>query len=158
MTYTAQPGKSQFGFPQGHTNAAGTWERNGSDMFSCKIPIDYTLADATVLYTVPIRARLIAAYWEITADWTGGSSSAIGLSSSKAPHNTKGDIHGGASGDVAATLVASAGVVRGTQGLSVTATPFVVVLEAADTIKFDRITSAFTAGTGYVHLEWRVVG
>lgn len=158
MAYQAQPSKSSLGFPQGHINAAGVWERNGGETFACKIPIDFSIADAAVLFTLPIRARLVAAFWEITADWTGGSSSAIGLSSSKAPHNTKGDIHGGAAGDVAATLVASAGVVRGTQGLSITATPFVVVLEAADTIKFDRITSAFTAGTGYVHLEWRVVG
>lgn len=158
MAYQAQPSKSLLGHPQGHTNAAGVWERNGGETYACKIPIDYTLADAAVLFTVPLRSRLIAAFWEITADWTGGSSSAIGLSASRAPHTAKGDIHGGAAGDLAATLVAASGVVRGTQGLSVTATPFVVVLEAADTIKFDRITSAYTAGTGYVHLEWRVVG
>jgi hypothetical protein len=27
-----------------------------------------------------------------------------------------------------------------------------LVLVAADTLKFDRITSAFTAGTGFVHV------
>ena len=87
-------------------------------------------------------------YWEITADWTGGSSSAIGISG-PSPHNTKGDLLGGGSGDVAATLVASAGVALGTIGADTAAG---VMLKAADTVKFDRITSAFTAGTGFVHV------
>jgi hypothetical protein len=159
MPYIAQPSKSPLGFPQGHTNAAGVWERNGGETFALKLPIDYTLADAAVLYTVPagLRVRVVSVFWEVTTGFSGGSSSAIGLSSSQSPHDAKGDIHGGSAGDVTAIL-GSTGVVRGTQGLSFTATPFVVVLDGGATIKYDRVTSVYTAGVGSVHLELRVVG
>jgi hypothetical protein len=157
MAYNAQPSKSQYGHPQIHTNAAGNSEYNGGETYAVKIPIDYTIADTTVLFTMPVRSRLVAAFWEVTTGFTGGSSSTIGLSSSRSPHDAKGDVHGGSAGDATAVL-GTAGVVRGTQGLSVTATPFVVVLEKDDTIKFDRVTSAYTAGAGYVHLEFIVAG
>jgi hypothetical protein len=132
---------------------SGRWLRMDKRVIA-KIAIDYSIADATVLFTVPAGLRLLLreAFWEITADFGGGSSSAIGLSSSAAPHTTKGDILGGGSGDVAATLAAANGVTQGTIGVSYSAAPKKVMLTAADTIKFDRITSAFTSGTGYVHL------
>lgn len=160
MTYTAQPSKSQYGHPQGHTNSAGAYERNGGDQFAAKIPIDFSLADAAVLYTLPsdMRARLLSVFWEVTTSFTGGSSAAIGVSSSQTAFTTKGQIHGGSSGDVLATLVAGVQPFRGTQGTAFTAAPFLVILDGGATLRFDRITSAFTAGAGFLHCEFRVVG
>ena len=119
------------------------------------LPITYATADATVLLTIPTGCvlRVHEFAWKITADFTGGSSSAIGVSSSNHTGNTtKGDLLGGASGDVLATLVATSGeFAMGTIG-----TTFATVAnrrplwKPTDTIRFDRITSAFTAGSGYV--------
>lgn len=150
--------KSAYGFPQGKQDAAGNWVRNGGEQRYLRLAISYATADGAVLYTVPTATKLMISgcMWEVTTAWTGGSSSAIGISSSEAPHDTAGDIHGGASGDVLATL--TVGFKRGTQGASFTAAPNCVVLSAGSTIKFNRITSAFTAGAGYIHLPATVVG
>lgn len=114
------------------------------------LPVDYTKADAAVLYTVPTGIRLLVGrpFWEVTTPFTGGTSSAIGLSSSNAAYNTKGDLLGGASGDVAAGLGAG---FQGTIGAKV-ASQGLVVLVAGNTIRFDRITSVFTAGVGLAHV------
>lgn len=117
-----------------------------------KLPFTFATADAAVLYTVPTGMILLLThvFWEITADLTGGASSAIGVSSSAAPHTTKGDLLGGAAGDVAAALTAAIGFTQGTIGVSFSAAPKLVVLPASATIRFDAITSAFTAGAGNV--------
>jgi hypothetical protein len=127
--------------------SAGRWLRCCGAV-DLKLAIGYGTADAAVLLTMPTGARMIVrrCYWEVTTDFTGGSSSAIGLSG-PSPHNTKGDLLGGSGGDVAATLVA--GVALGTIGADTAAG---VLLKAADTVKFDRVTSAFTAGAGYAHV------
>ena len=109
-----------------------------------------SLTDAAILATLPAGARLkvMGAYWEITTGFTGGSSSAIGISSSNSTgHTTKGDIHGGSGGDVAATL--ADGYPAGTIGADVAAG---LMMVAADTLRFDRVTSAFTAGVGAAHI------
>lgn len=113
--------------------------------------IGFGTADAAVLGTMPTGSALlvIRGYWEISADWTGGSSSAIGLSSSQTGLTTKGDLLGGASGDVAAALTAALSKTPGTIGADVAAG---IILKAGSTVRFDRITSAFTAGAGYAHL------
>jgi hypothetical protein len=110
----------------------------------------YATADAAVLYTMPTGAVMLATrgYWEITTSCSGGSSSAIGLSG-PSPHNTKGDLLGGSGGDVAATLTTALSPAIGTVGTDQAAG---IRLVAADTIKFDRITSAFTAGAGNAHV------
>lgn len=130
------------------TNAAGRWLREVGTV-DLKLPIGHATADAAVLATLPTGARFLLrrGYWEITADFTGGSSSAIGASSSGTGYATKGDLHGGSSGDVAASL--TAGVRAGTIGADVAAG---VLLVAGDTVRFDRITSAFAAGSGFLHL------
>jgi hypothetical protein len=159
MSYVGQPSRSQFGHPQVHLNASGVEEANGGETFALKLAIDYTLADAAVLYTVPAnlpKIRIVSVFWEVTTAFTGGTSAAIGLSSSATGFTTKGMIHGGSSGDVLATLVA--GYKVGTQGTGFTSAPKVVVLPAGSTIRFDRITDAFTAGAGFVHAECRMVG
>lgn len=120
------------------------------------IAIAFGTADAAVLVTLPTNSvvRVPRPYWEVTADFTGGSSSAIGLSSSNAGFNTKGDLLGGASGDVAATLVAASGKLMGTIGAKIAAG---VLLKGGNTVRFDRVTSAFTAGTGFAHLLCEVL-
>lgn len=148
--------RSPYDHPQGTMASDGTWSRNISANFALKIAIAYTLADAAVLLTVPTGKRLLLerTFWEVTTAWTGGSSSAIGLSSGATAYNTKGDLLGGASGDVLATLVA--GVKGGTIGAKFGSNG-IILLEPGATVRFDRITSAFTAGAGYVHLCGRVV-
>jgi hypothetical protein len=113
------------------------------------LPIGFGTADAAVLATTPTNSliRVGRGYWEVTTGFTGGSSSAIGLSSSAAGFTTKGDLLGGASGDVAATLVA--GNALGTIGAKTAAG---ILLPGGSAIRFDRITSAFTAGAGLAHL------
>lgn len=134
----------------------GAWVRMDAHV-DIKIPVTFALADAAVLYTVPtgFRLRPGTSFWEPTANWTGGSSSAIGISSSNAGASTKGDLLGGAGGDVAATLVASA-VFAGTVGAKVPAAPG-LVLVGGNMLRFDRVTSAFTAGTGFVHVPVTVL-
>lgn len=158
--YSGQPGRSPFGHPQVHLNASGVEEYNGGETFCLKLPIDFTLADAAVLWTSPanIKTRIISVFWEITTSWTGGTSSAIGVSSSATGFTTKGMVHGGSAGDVAAALVSTTPINLGTIGTGLSATPKVIILPAASTLRFDRVTSVFTAGAGFVHVECRVVG
>jgi hypothetical protein len=110
-----------------------------------------------VLYTVPagFELELETSFWEVTADFTGGSSSAIGLSSSNAALSTKGDVLGGASGDVAAGLLAAGVKAKGTKGAKM-GNPG-AYLVGGNTVRFDRVTSAFTAGTGIAHVHVSVV-
>lgn len=141
------------------TAGSGRWLRlPGACDLAC--PIAFGTADAAILLTMPAGARLQVddLFWEVTADWTGGTSSAIGVSSSNkaAPTNwtTKGDLLGGASGDVLATLVASVGIVAGTVGtdMDTVAKRRGAIWKATETFRFDRIASAFTTGTGFVHI------
>jgi len=124
--------------------------------FDVPLPISSALEDAAELATVPTSAVLMLgrSYWEVTEDWTGGSASSIGISSDQAPNDTKGDILGGASGDVEATLVASAGKVLGTVGTDVAGG---ILLKGGAKIRFDRITSAFTAGAGFARIVGHVL-
>lgn len=134
-------------------SSSGRWLRLDKRVH-LKLAVAFGTADAAVLFTVPAGMRLAIdrVYWEITTSFTGGTSSAIGVSSSQAPHSTKGDLLGGTAGSVAAEITSTIGITAEPQGLSFTATPFVAVLEAASTIRFDRIVDAFTAGAGFVHV------
>lgn len=118
------------------------------------LPITFNNADASVLYTVPAgqRMHIHNAWWEVTVGWTGGAASTIGVSSSDANYNTKGDILGAAAGDVAAVLVTAGRLLKGTAGTKGPLSTTPVTLAASSTIRHDRITSAFTAGAGNVHL------
>lgn len=138
-------------FPPAQADAMMTLFNQGMP-FWLTLAFTSATADAAVLYTVPTGYRMFIhrTCWEIIADMTGGASSAIGLSSSATGFTTKGDLLGGAAGDVAATLVA--GIKGGTLGADF-ASNGVIVLPAAATIRFDRITSAFTAGSGQAHLQ-----
>lgn len=120
------------------------------------LPFTYATADATALLTVPDGCLLLLRklFWTIDADLTGGSSSAIGVSSAKTGFTTKGDLLGGASGDVAASLTAALSPANGTIGpkMDSVAELHAALFKAGDTIRFDRITSAFTAGSGAVNV------
>lgn len=149
MAYDPYPSNSPYGFPQVHADSNNTSIKNGGEVFCIKAAISSATTDAEVLYTVPDHLTLLVlpfVLWEVTTAFTGGTSSAIGISSSATGYTTKGDVHGGASGDVLATL--TAGHKHGTAGAKI-ASPG-VVLPGGSTLRFDRVTSAFTAGAGYI--------
>lgn len=130
--------------------------------FHLKLPIAFGTADAATLFTVPTgyKISIVRCYWEVTTSFTGGASSAIGVSSANATYNTKGDILGGSAGDVAAMLVSTGSPYKGTLGpkmLMSAGTTSCVVLVAADILRFDRVTSIFTAGAGFVHVDGYLV-
>ncbi len=130
--------------------SAGRWLRKVGRV-ALSLPIAFGTADNAVLLTIPTGAalKLDSLHWNVTTGFTGGSSSAIGVSSSV--NTTQGDLLGGATGDVTATL-GTAGRKTGTIGaiMDTDAEIHAQLLGAAATIVFDRITSVFTAGAGYV--------
>lgn len=135
------------------TPAAGTgrWLRFEKSL-CLDIPITFATADAAAIFTVPAGYVLKIVghpYWDVGTAWTGGSSSSIGLSSSKTGYTTKGDL-------IAATVEAAltAGVRKGTIGdkLDTVLEMQALHLEAADTLRHDRIVSAFTAGVASVRV------
>ena len=128
----------------------GRWLAVPGQTVDLALAFTYATADGATLYTVPTGANLLilSSYWEITTGMTGGSSSAIGLASDQTGHTTAGDLLGGSSGDVAATLVAG-DYIEGTLGTDLT-NP--IILKAGKLVTFERITSAFTAGAGAAHI------
>jgi len=224
------------------TTDPGRW-RLESNVVELSLAFTYATADAAVLYTVPTGCilQIMSLWWEITADFTGGSSSAIGVSSNKTGFTAKGCLLGGKTGDVLASLTAALSPTWGTRGFlavpdsriiqenvavaTAAATPTYAIQQllyaktigtgaagvksalingaspsagqaapnaggtsvafhaettgtgtadlgyltaagasiensfwaAAETIRFDRITSVFTAGTGKVHVLARVI-
>jgi hypothetical protein len=134
---------------------SGRWLRMPGAMV-LTLPITYATLDAAVLLTMPVGslALIRKLYWTISADFTGGASSAIGVSSTKTGFTTKGDLLGGAAGDVAAALTSALSPANGTIGAKVdtVAELHTTLWKAADILRHDRITSAFTAGTGAVNV------
>lgn len=117
-----------------------------------KAPITYEDADGAAIFTVPAGFVLRLAafpYWNIVDNFSGGAGSTIGISTSITGYETGGDLLGGAAGDNAATLVP--GLVAGTLGgeLDDHIGFQALVIQEGDEIQYDRITDAFSAGTGY---------
>lgn len=138
--------------------SAGRWLRVAGRVVLA-FPFTFATADAAILATFPTgcRFRLHETAWKVSTTFAGGSSSAIGASSSTiSGATTKGDLLGGASGDVAATLVSTAanGFVSGTAGATMDsiANKRTKIFVPTSTLRFDRITSAFTSGVGEVQL------
>lgn len=132
------------------TAGSGRWLR-AVGFALLELAFTFATADAAVLLTVPAGAKLqlLEPAWKSDVSLTGGSSSAIGLSSNKTGFTAKGALLGGAAGDVAATLVAATTLTMGTIGSGFdTLAKRRVIWEPTETIRFDRITSAFTAGSG----------
>lgn len=133
---------------------SGRWLANDKHK-TLKLPVAYTMADGDAVLTVPAGFVLRLAglpYWEVTTDWTGGTASTIGVSTSVTGYETKGDILGGAAGDAAAGL--TAGIQAGTLGgeLDDNVGFQALALVEGDELQYDEITSAFTAGTGFVRV------
>lgn len=132
--------------------SAGRWLR-APGIVDLACSFTYATADGAALLTLPTGARfaLHRAFWEVSTGFTGGSSSSIGVASTTM--STAGDILGGSGGDVAATLVAGAAI-PGTVGakLDALAEIHANVFAAGEAFTLERITSAFTAGVGKVHL------
>lgn len=119
------------------------------------LPFTFATADAAVLLVVPAGCLLYVheVYWTVTADLTGGASSALGVSSNKTGFTAKGALLGGASGDVAAALTAALSPAMGTIGSGFdTLAKRRVLWKPGDNIRLDRVTSAFTAGAGAVNI------
>lgn len=138
------------------TDTSGRWIR--ADKFvDITAAVTKDTADAAVIYTVPTGFRLLldVPFHNVTTSWTGGSSSAIGCSSSNAGLSTKGDLLGGAGGDVAAGLLSTGAYAKGTVGAKI-GKPGAVLI-AGETVIFDRITSAFTAGASTIHVPVHVL-
>lgn len=140
---------------------SGRWLRNDK-VVSLALACVFGTADNATLFTVPVGARLrpIAAWWEVSVSWTGGTNSAIGVHASPTGWATKGDILGGAGGDVLATLVSTDSHMTGTVGTTLnggSSGTSRLILIAADTLKFDRVTSAFTAGAADVRVLCNVL-
>lgn len=140
------------------TAGVGAFLRIDNDL-DIALAIGFGTADAAVLYTLPtgFKFRINRAYWEVTTSFTGGTSSAIGVSSTDTNFNTKGDILGGSSGDVAATLVSTGSPYKGGTLGTKYGSNGVVALVGGDVVRFDRVTSAFTAGAGFVHIDVSVI-
>lgn len=113
--------------------------------------------DATVLYTVPagFRLRLTVPFWSVSVTFTTSSAGAAGLKSSNAGLNTAGDILGGASGDLVATLVSTGAYAKGTVGAKIGKPP--AVLSGGDTVIYNLIAGTYTAGTGIAHIAVEVL-
>lgn len=125
--------------------------------YKLALPCTFATADAAVLLAVPTGGLLAIRrfYWTITVNWTGGASSAIGASSAKTGFTSKGDLHGGATGNVLADLTTALSPQPLTMGTKVDTFAEVQPLalwKAADNIIFDRITSIFTAGAGALNV------
>lgn len=130
----------------------GRWLR-ADHSFIMKLAIAFGTADGAALLTVPEGFVLRLAglpFYDITTSFTGGSSSAIGVATDITGYTTAGDILGGAAGDVEAGL--AAGIRPGTVGAKVDteAERQALVFQEGDVVTFERITSVFTAGAGFV--------
>jgi hypothetical protein len=138
------------------TVGTGRWVRKpGQALIVC--PFGFATADNAPLLVTPAGCywRLNFIHWLVSVGFTGGASSAIGVTSSKTNFTSNGALLGGAGGDVAATLVASAAPIFGTIGadFDTLAKQRSAVFGPADEIRLKRIVSAFTAGAGSVVLD-----
>jgi hypothetical protein len=145
--------------------ATGRWLAETHQAMSLILPFTFATADAALLWTCPTGAAFFIEdlAWEVTADFTGGTTPAIGVSSSNkatpTAWTTKGDLLGGAAGELTAALVASNKIFGGTIGtdMDTIVKRRGAVWKGGDTLRFDRIADAFAAGTGNVHVYGRVM-
>lgn len=125
-----------------------------------KLPLVFSQVDTAVLYTVPTLVngasslKIDGAFWEIVTTYVTAGSAKLAVSCSRAPFTGVGSILGG-TGDTAATLVNTTKYVPGTIGTGYTAaaTTGKIILVAGDTITLNVITSTFSAGAGFLHLD-----
>mgnify|MGYP000923886183 CR=1 FL=1 len=134
----------------------GRWLR---DVGACELVFPFTFETADAAVHCALQAgcflHVLEPSWMVSTSFTGGTSSTIGLSSNKTGFTSKGDLLGGAAGDAAANLTASATVRRmGTIGAGFdTLAKRRVIWGPGDNFRHDRITSAFAAGVGQVRVS-----
>lgn len=131
---------------------AGRWLR-AEGFVDLAVPFSRALADGATILTLPAgcRFKLESSHWEVSVAFAGGSSSAIGVASTSM--STAGDILGGATGDVAATL-GTTGIKPGTPGAKMDSDAEIHanLFGAGEAFTYEEITSEFTSGSGFVHL------
>lgn len=130
----------------------GRWIRN-CGTFMARFAISKDTLDAAQLCVIPTGYGVRLAgmpMWDVVTGFTGGTNSAIGLSAS-AIATTKGDLLGGAGGQLTAVL-GTAGLKGGTIGplIDTLAELQAFFLKAGDYFRFDRIVDAYTAGAGFI--------
>lgn len=157
--YAGSDATSQLVIPPATNPGTGKWVLIDQFIVLSVQALQFSQADASVLFTVPtgFRLQIYRPFLEVGTPWTGGAGSTIGMSSSNANYNTKGDLLGGAAGDAAANLTAGFRGSAGTKIAAQSATQPPVVLVGGDTIRWDRITSAFTAGNANVYIPCHVI-
>lgn len=136
-------------------SGTGRWLRLDQE-FVAKIAVDHATADAAQLTLVPAGYSVKITsepFWDVVTGFTGGTNAAIGVSSSNAGSSTKGDLLGGAGGDLTATL-GTAGVKQGTAGVKMDTIAHrrALRIEATEYLRFDRVADNYAAGAGYVHV------
>ena len=134
----------------------GRWLRLDRDI-DIQAAVTSATADSTVLYTVPVGFRLAVGvpFWSVSQTFTTATAGAAGLSSSNAGLSTAGDLLGGVTGDLVATLVSTGAYAKGTKGTKI-GNP-ACVLAAGETVIYNQIAGTYTAGTGIAHIPVRVL-
>lgn len=135
------------------SDSTGAWIRLSAGWM--RLAISYSTADAAQLFLVPTGYNLMIdrIMWEVTTGFTGGTNAAIGVSSDATGWSTKGDLLGGAGGDVTATLGTAKKAIAGTAGAMGTA----LLIPSAKKIRFDRIVDQFAAGAGFVRVRGQLL-
>lgn len=138
------------------TTDPGRFELDDASTVILGAACTFATADLAVLYTVPVGFTLLVtprAWWNNSIAWTGGSSSAIGMSSSNSSYATAGDLQGGAGGDLTAAM--GAGYKVGSAIGTKLASSGIVILTGGDTILFNKIANSYTAGAGIPNIGVR---
>lgn len=138
------------------TAGTGAWLRVDKEV-DLLLPVSSATANSAVLYTVPAGfiLGLAVPFWHVTTTFTTASAGAAGLSSSNAGLNTAGDLLGGATGDLVATLVSTGAYAKGTVGAKIGKPG--AVIQGGETILFNLIAGTYTAGAGVANVPARVL-
>lgn len=136
------------------TNPAGGKWLLVDQFINLQFALDFNFTNNQVIFTVPtgIRLLVLRPFLEVGTPWTGGVASAIGVSSNNAAYNTAGDLMGGAGGDLTANLGSGFQGTAGTKIATMYSTRPPVVLIGGNTILWNRIVSAYTAGNGVLNV------
>jgi hypothetical protein len=128
----------------------GRWLRVPAGGLDISASFTAATADAAALITLPTNALALVrqGYWKVAVVGSGGATPTMGLSSNNAAYNTAGDLLGGAAGD-GASVFGTLGIRAGTIGAKTAAG---ILLVGGNTIRLNKITSAFTTVSAEAHL------
>lgn len=148
--------QSQLVVVPGTNPASGKWHRVDS-AFDLVIPVTFANTDNQQLVLVPTPMTLLPVYagifLEVVTAWAGGATPTIGLSFSNGTvTRAQGNLAGGAAGNGAFTYVTYRQLTLGLQYSIAAGTVDAIVLGPGSQIFWDRITSAYTSGTGNIHI------